>query len=207
MHYSDHLLQQAPTDCHHSFTGEVFGALYIQVRQRRFGGFQSQTPASKPVPTLAALLPVPQPSLQTLQGCIRCLLFPQQPPRNPSKEVTQLSPTQDEPAEKSDTSPSHVTYSSSIRRTSPRTVSFRVRGKASGRKIPIQAVEDGDGEGLLWSPGYVGRACSQKSAQNPPLIWALRFCFSLSSAFLPHGCDDEHAHVHTLCDGMETCVK
>ncbi|KAM6370119.1 ladinin-1 [Pluvialis apricaria] len=50
----------------------------------------------------------------------------QQPSRNPSKEVIQLSPTQDEPAEKSDTSPTHVTYSSSIRRTSPRTVSFRV---------------------------------------------------------------------------------
>ncbi|NXE81468.1 LAD1 protein, partial [Cochlearius cochlearius] len=32
--------------------------------------------------------------------------------------------------EKSDTSPTHVTYSSSIRRSSPRTVSFRVRGKA-----------------------------------------------------------------------------
>ncbi|NWZ53100.1 LAD1 protein, partial [Haliaeetus albicilla] len=32
--------------------------------------------------------------------------------------------------EKSDTSPTHVTYSSSIRRTSPRTVSFRVRAKA-----------------------------------------------------------------------------
>ncbi|XP_010583057.1 PREDICTED: ladinin-1 [Haliaeetus leucocephalus] len=50
----------------------------------------------------------------------------QQPSRNPSKQVIQLSPTQDEPAEKSDTSPTHVTYSSSIRRTSPRTVSFRV---------------------------------------------------------------------------------
>ncbi|XP_032857876.2 ladinin-1 [Tyto alba] len=50
----------------------------------------------------------------------------QQPSRNPSKEVIQLPPTQDEPAEKSDTSPTHITYSSSIRRTSPRTVSFRV---------------------------------------------------------------------------------
>ncbi|XP_009949198.1 PREDICTED: ladinin-1 [Leptosomus discolor] len=50
----------------------------------------------------------------------------QQPSRNPSKEVIQLSPTQDEPAEKSGTSPAHVTYSSSIRRTSPRTVSFRM---------------------------------------------------------------------------------
>lgn len=49
-----------------------------------------------------------------------------QPSRNPSKEVIQLSPTQDEPPEKSDTSATHVTYSSSIRRTSPRTVSFRV---------------------------------------------------------------------------------
>nr|XP_009476841.1 PREDICTED: ladinin-1 [Pelecanus crispus] len=48
-----------------------------------------------------------------------------QPSRNPSKEVIQLSPTQDEPAEKSDTSPTQVTYSSCIRRTSPRTVSFR----------------------------------------------------------------------------------
>ncbi|XP_053943388.1 ladinin-1 isoform X3 [Cuculus canorus] len=49
----------------------------------------------------------------------------QHPSRNPSKEVViQLSSTQDEPAEKSDTS--RVTYSSSIRRTSPRTVSFRV---------------------------------------------------------------------------------
>ncbi|XP_009980098.1 PREDICTED: LOW QUALITY PROTEIN: ladinin-1 [Tauraco erythrolophus] len=51
----------------------------------------------------------------------------QQPPsRNPSKEVIQLTLTQDEPVEKSDTSPTHVIYSSSIRRTSPRTVSFRV---------------------------------------------------------------------------------
>ncbi|NXC21366.1 LAD1 protein, partial [Corythaeola cristata] len=33
--------------------------------------------------------------------------------------------------EKSDTSPTHVIYSSSIRRTSPRTVSFRVRAKAN----------------------------------------------------------------------------
>ncbi|NXX82316.1 LAD1 protein, partial [Urocolius indicus] len=32
--------------------------------------------------------------------------------------------------EKSDTSPTHITYSSSIRRISPRTVSFRVRAKA-----------------------------------------------------------------------------
>ncbi|NXF65566.1 LAD1 protein, partial [Ciccaba nigrolineata] len=31
---------------------------------------------------------------------------------------------------KSDASPTHITYSSSIRRTSPRTVSFRVRTKA-----------------------------------------------------------------------------
>ncbi|KAM6295125.1 ladinin-1 [Aegotheles albertisi] len=50
----------------------------------------------------------------------------QQPPRNPSKGVTQFPPTQDEPAEKSDTSPTPVTYTSSIRRISPRTVSFRV---------------------------------------------------------------------------------
>ncbi|XP_054659780.1 ladinin-1 [Grus americana] len=50
----------------------------------------------------------------------------QQPSRNPSKEVMQLSPTQDKPAENSDTSPTHVTYSSSIKRTSPRTVSFRM---------------------------------------------------------------------------------
>ncbi|NXA11641.1 LAD1 protein, partial [Sapayoa aenigma] len=33
--------------------------------------------------------------------------------------------------EKSDLSPTHVTYSSSIRRTSPRTVSFRVRAEAN----------------------------------------------------------------------------
>ncbi|XP_009068247.1 PREDICTED: ladinin-1, partial [Acanthisitta chloris] len=50
----------------------------------------------------------------------------QQPPRNPSKQVIQLSPTQAEPAEKPDLSATNVTYSSSIRRTSPRTVSFRV---------------------------------------------------------------------------------
>ncbi|KAM9519838.1 ladinin-1 isoform 2-T2 [Guaruba guarouba] len=50
----------------------------------------------------------------------------QQPSRNPPKEAIQLSPAQEEPAEKSDTFPTQVTYSSSIRRTSPRTVSFRV---------------------------------------------------------------------------------
>ncbi|XP_008497736.2 ladinin-1 [Calypte anna] len=53
-------------------------------------------------------------------------LDPQKPSRSPSKEVTQLSPTPEESAEKSDTFPTPVTYSSSIRRTSPRTVSFRV---------------------------------------------------------------------------------
>ncbi|XP_054032341.1 ladinin-1 [Dryobates pubescens] len=47
----------------------------------------------------------------------------QQPSRSPSKVVIQLSATQEEPTEKSDTSPTHI---SSIRRTSPRTVSFRM---------------------------------------------------------------------------------
>ncbi|XP_062480887.1 ladinin-1 isoform X2 [Pezoporus occidentalis] len=50
----------------------------------------------------------------------------QQPSRNPPKEAIQLSATPEDPAEKSDTFPTQVTYSSSIRRTSPRTVSFRV---------------------------------------------------------------------------------
>ncbi|NXJ84930.1 LAD1 protein, partial [Trogon melanurus] len=40
--------------------------------------------------------------------------------------------------EKSVTSPTHVTYSSSIRRTSPRTVSFRVRAKARVGKTPFR---------------------------------------------------------------------
>ncbi|NWV93035.1 LAD1 protein, partial [Machaerirhynchus nigripectus] len=38
--------------------------------------------------------------------------------------------------EKPDPSPTHVTFSSSIRRTSPRTVSFRVRAKAGRERIP-----------------------------------------------------------------------
>ncbi|XP_057230401.1 ladinin-1 isoform X2 [Malurus melanocephalus] len=50
----------------------------------------------------------------------------QQPSRNPSKQVTQLSLPRDEPTEKPEPSPTHVTFSSSIRRTSPRTVSFRI---------------------------------------------------------------------------------
>ncbi|XP_062451154.1 ladinin-1 [Rhea pennata] len=50
----------------------------------------------------------------------------QYPHRSTPKKVTQLTPTQDEPAEKSDASPTYITYSSSIRRSSPRTVSFRV---------------------------------------------------------------------------------
>ncbi|NWV64198.1 LAD1 protein, partial [Malurus elegans] len=40
--------------------------------------------------------------------------------------------------EKPEPSPTHVTFSSSIRRTSPRTVSFRVRAKASGERIPLK---------------------------------------------------------------------
>ncbi|XP_030821669.1 ladinin-1 isoform X1 [Camarhynchus parvulus] len=50
----------------------------------------------------------------------------QQPSRNPSKQVIQLSPPRDEAAEKPDPSPTHVT---SIRRASPRTVSFRIISK------------------------------------------------------------------------------
>ncbi|XP_014728356.1 PREDICTED: ladinin-1 isoform X2 [Sturnus vulgaris] len=53
----------------------------------------------------------------------------QQPSRNPSKQEIQLSPPQDEPAEEPDPSPTHVTFSSSIRRASPRTVSFRIISK------------------------------------------------------------------------------
>uniref|UniRef100_A0A8B9ZYN8 Ladinin 1 n=1 Tax=Anas zonorhyncha TaxID=75864 RepID=A0A8B9ZYN8_9AVES len=53
----------------------------------------------------------------------------QHPPRSPLKEVTQPPPTQDEPPEKSETSRNYATYSSSIRRSSPRTVSFRVISK------------------------------------------------------------------------------
>ncbi|NXT77439.1 LAD1 protein, partial [Zapornia atra] len=40
--------------------------------------------------------------------------------------------------ETSDTSPAHVTYSSSIRRASPRTVSFRVRAKATVSVAPVR---------------------------------------------------------------------
>ncbi|NXM48053.1 LAD1 protein, partial [Gymnorhina tibicen] len=40
--------------------------------------------------------------------------------------------------EKPDPSPTHVTFSSSIRRTSPRTVSFRVRAKAGRERIPLR---------------------------------------------------------------------
>ncbi|XP_061219090.1 ladinin-1 isoform X2 [Neopsephotus bourkii] len=50
----------------------------------------------------------------------------QQPSRNPPKEAIEPSATPEESAEKSDAFPIQVTYSSSIRRTSPRTVSFRV---------------------------------------------------------------------------------
>ncbi|NWZ85378.1 LAD1 protein, partial [Poecile atricapillus] len=37
--------------------------------------------------------------------------------------------------EKPDPSPTHITFSSSIRRASPRTVSFRVRAEAAGERI------------------------------------------------------------------------
>ncbi|NXB95804.1 LAD1 protein, partial [Vidua chalybeata] len=40
--------------------------------------------------------------------------------------------------EKPDASPTHVTFSSSIRRASPRTVSFRVRAKAGGERILLR---------------------------------------------------------------------
>ncbi|XP_065554620.1 ladinin-1 isoform X2 [Lathamus discolor] len=50
----------------------------------------------------------------------------QQPSGDPPKEAVQPSAPPEEPAEKLDTFPTQVTYSSSIRRTSPRTVSFRV---------------------------------------------------------------------------------
>ncbi|NXP57118.1 LAD1 protein, partial [Chloropsis cyanopogon] len=42
--------------------------------------------------------------------------------------------------EKPDSSPAHITFSSSIRRASPRTVSFRVRAKAGGERIPLRHV-------------------------------------------------------------------
>ncbi|XP_042743080.1 ladinin-1 [Lagopus leucura] len=50
----------------------------------------------------------------------------QKPPRNPSKEGMQPPPSQEEPTEKRDAPPAPATYSTSIRRSSPRTVSFRV---------------------------------------------------------------------------------
>ncbi|KAM6398925.1 ladinin-1 isoform 2-T2 [Rhynochetos jubatus] len=65
-------------------------------------------------------------SMEEKTTLVVTLPLDQQPSRISSKEVIQMSPTQDEPAEKSNTSPTHITYSSSIRRASPRTVSFRV---------------------------------------------------------------------------------
>ncbi|XP_021233086.1 ladinin-1 isoform X2 [Numida meleagris] len=53
----------------------------------------------------------------------------QHPPRNPSKEGMQPPPSQEEPTGKPDASPAPATFSSSIRRSSPRTVSFRVISK------------------------------------------------------------------------------
>ncbi|XP_009665620.1 ladinin-1 [Struthio camelus] len=60
----------------------------------------------------------------------------QHPPRSSPKEVTQLTPTQDELAEKSDAPPTRITYSSSIRRSSPRTVSFRVISRKEREENP-----------------------------------------------------------------------
>ncbi|NWX29453.1 LAD1 protein, partial [Notiomystis cincta] len=40
--------------------------------------------------------------------------------------------------EKPDPSSTHITFSSSIRRASPRTVSFRVRAKAGGERISLR---------------------------------------------------------------------
>lgn len=131
-----------------------------ETKRRRVSNPRLQT-----ISTLAALIPAPEaePSPQTPHRCIRCLLFPQHPPRSPLKEVTQPPPTQDEPPEKSETSRNYATYSSSIRRSSPRTVSFRVRAKASGRKTPVRAVED-EGRGDL-----VSVPCWQSLFQNAHL--------------------------------------
>ncbi|NXR67857.1 LAD1 protein, partial [Rhadina sibilatrix] len=52
--------------------------------------------------------------------------------------------------EKPDPSPAHVTFSSSIRRASPRTVSFRVRARAGG-KDSREALEAGEGRIALAS--------------------------------------------------------
>ncbi|XP_058712130.1 ladinin-1 isoform X2 [Poecile atricapillus] len=60
----------------------------------------------------------------------------QQAPRNPSKQVIQLFPPRDEPAEKPDPSPTHITFSSSIRRASPRTVSFRIISRKQKEESP-----------------------------------------------------------------------
>ncbi|XP_014114407.1 PREDICTED: ladinin-1 isoform X2 [Pseudopodoces humilis] len=60
----------------------------------------------------------------------------QQPPRNPSKQVIQEFPPRDEPAEKPDPSPTHITFSSSIRRASPRTVSFRIISRKQKEESP-----------------------------------------------------------------------
>lgn len=119
-------------------------------------------PCLQTISTLAALIPAPEaePSPQTLHRCIRCLFFPQHPPRSPLKEVIQPPPTQDEPPEKSETSRNYATYSSSIRRSSPRTVSFRVRAKASGRKTPVRAVKDEGRDDLVSMP------CWQSLFQN-----------------------------------------
>ncbi|XP_018864579.1 ladinin-1 isoform X2 [Parus major] len=60
----------------------------------------------------------------------------QQPPRNPSKQVILEFPPRDEPAEKPDPSPTHITFSSSIRRASPRTVSFRIISRKQKEESP-----------------------------------------------------------------------
>ncbi|NXM91738.1 LAD1 protein, partial [Oenanthe oenanthe] len=68
--------------------------------------------------------------------------------------------------EEPEPSPAHVTFSSSIRRASPRTVSFRVRAEAGGR-IPPSTAAWGE-EGLLWLLDYVDRDCSPNASLRIP---------------------------------------
>lgn len=124
--------------------------------------------------------------------------FSQQPPRSPSKEGMQPPPSQEEPTEGRDAPPAPATYSSSIRRSSPRTVSFRVRAKQGGKGITLRQQKMGAGKGCFGLQ-------AQFLFQNVHLKSTLRSGHCSASVFLlfPFSFSDRKS---LAADSVFTCV-
>lgn len=128
--------------------------------------------------TLAALIAAPAPPLQTLHGCIKCLLFFPATTQESLKGGNAAASQPGGTYRRAGCSSSSCHLQQLHQKKQPKNGLLSGKSKTRGKRNHVKAAEDGSREGLLWSPGTV--PLPKCAFEIHPSVWAL-LCFSLSS--------------------------